>query len=463
MKTHFSIKFDSLVKEKCNEINKPIFVLVGLSEYIDLSLYCNNIVDTETFDQEGNGNIFSPEWFTRVFIRLSKDEDFYIFSHQQYSYLTEYLNPDLYKDRLVVVYDNLRSLLPIPKELYMEKSSDDGLEIRPEEMPVYHAEQFKIGDNYYYSVKAFDEDYASIPFFTETKELDPSPYSYSSEEVIDIASNPYSLDYFVNECIRTANFNKRMIVKLSAKNILSSSIEKKMKYVNALLYAYGGGIYTKTLENVIRDYKPSEESTDLLKKYWGETASYRNINVYENPEIGNTTTPISQGLIVDTIISEYKSAKNGEIPRDIFITAPTGAGKSLIFQIPAFYAAENGDVTIVVSPLKALMNDQVMNLKNERKYSRVEFINSDLNLMDRDRIIDRCKKGEIDVLYLSPELLLSYSLSYFIGERRLGLLIIDEAHLITTWGRDFRVDYWFLGNHLNKIRKYAESSFPLLH
>ena len=107
MKTHFSIKFDSLVKEKCNEINKPIFVLVGLSEYIDLSLYCNNIVDTETFEQEGNGKIFSPEWFTRVFIRLSKDEDFYIFSHQQYSYLTEYLNPDLYKDRLVVVYDNI--------------------------------------------------------------------------------------------------------------------------------------------------------------------------------------------------------------------------------------------------------------------------------------------------------------------------------------------------------------------
>lgn len=108
------------------------------------------------------------------------------------------------------------------------------------------------------------------------------------------------------------------------------------------------------------------------------------------------------------------------------------------------------------------MNDQVMNLKNEREYSRVEFINSDLNLMDRDRIIDRCKRGEIDILYLSPELLLSYALSYFIGERRLGLLIIDEAHLITTWGRDFRVDYWFLGNHLNKIRKYSASSFPLV-
>lgn len=462
MKTHFSIKFDSLVKEKCNEINKPIFVIVGLSEYIDFSLYGNNIVDAETFDKEGNGKIFSPEWFTRVFIRLSKDEDFYIFSHQQYSYLTEYLNPDLYKDRLVVVYDNLRSLLPIPKELYMESCSEDGLEIRSEEMPVYHAEQFKIADNYYYSVRAFDEDYVSIPFFTETKELDPSPYSYSSEEVIDIVSNPYSLDYFVNECIRTANFNKRMIVKLSTKNILGSSIERNLKYMNALLSVYGGGIYTKSLENVKKDYIPSEEATTLLKKYWGEKASFRDINVYENPEMGKTTTPISQGLIVDTIINEYKNAKNGEVPRDIFITAPTGAGKSLIFQLPAFYAAEQGDVTIVVSPLKSLMNDQVENLKKERKYKKVEFINSDLNLMDRDRIIDRCKKGEVDLLYLSPELLLSYALSYFIGNRRLGLLIIDEAHLITTWGRDFRVDYWFLGNHLDKIRKYSETSFPLV-
>lgn len=304
MKNPFFIKFDSIIKDKCNQINKPIFVLTGIADYIDISLYEKNIADKETFNREGNAALFSPEWFTRVFMRISLSEDFYIFSHQQYSYLIEYLNPDMYKDRLVVIYDNLRSLLPITKEMYMEKNSEDGLEVRSEEMPVYHAEQFKIGDNYYYSVKAFDEEYQSIPFFTEPKELEPSPSSYSNEEVIDIASNPYSLDFFINECIRTSNFRKRMIVKLSAKNILGSSIEKRMKYVNALLSTYGGGIYTKTLENVIKEYNPSEESTSLLKKYWGETASFRNINVYENPEMGNATTPISQGLIVDTIISE---------------------------------------------------------------------------------------------------------------------------------------------------------------
>ncbi len=462
MLTPFANRLESIINEKRNVIERPIFVFVGLTPYVDFTPYKDNIVHVETFDKEGNTSLFNEKWFTKVFIKLSQSTDFCILSHQQYSYLIENLNPDFYKDRLVVVYDNLRSLLPISKELYMEENSGDGLEVRSDEMPVYHAEQFKIGENYFYSLKGFDEENMTVPFFTEVKKLDPSPYSYSSEEVIDIASNPYSLDFFVNECIRTSNFRKRMVVKLSAKNVLGTAIERNMEYLNALLSVYGGGIYRASLENVTKDYAPSNEAITLLKKYWGESASFRNINVYENPEMGKATMPISQGLIIDTIINEYKTAKSGNIPRDIFITAPTGAGKSLIFQIPAFYAAEQGDVTIVVSPLKALMNDQVMNLKNEREYSRVEFINSDLNLMDRDRIIDRCKRGEIDILYLSPELLLSYALSYFIGDRRLGLLIIDEAHLITTWGRDFRVDYWFLGNHLNKIRKYSAFSFPLV-
>jgi hypothetical protein len=63
---------------------------------------------------------------------------------------------------------------------------------------------------------------------------------------------------------------------------------------------------------------------------------------------------------------------------------------------------------------------------------------------------------------MSPELLMSYDISNFIGERKLGLVVIDEAHLITTWGRDFRVDYWFLGNHIRKIRKYHKMTFPMV-
>src|SRR5699024_531575 len=93
---------------------------------------------------------------------------------------------------------------------------------------------------------------------------------------------------------------------------------------------------------------------------------------------------------------------------------------------------------------------------------KVAYLNSELSLIDRDKIIENCKNGSIDILYMSPELLLSYPISSFIGERKLGLMVIDEAHLITTWGRDFRVDYWFLGNHIRKIRKYQKVNFPMV-
>ena len=63
---------------------------------------------------------------------------------------------------------------------------------------------------------------------------------------------------------------------------------------------------------------------------------------------------------------------------------------------------------------------------------------------------------------MAPELLMSYDVRYFIGDRKIGLIVIDEAHLITTWGRDFRVDYWYLGNQIRKIRKYSEQHFPMI-
>ena len=203
------------------------------------------------------------------------------------------------------------------------------------------------------------------------------------------------------------------------------------------------------------------ELLGILNDHW-QSPSFRNLRVYEDPDISTELVEISQGAVCEHVIKQCETALANKLHEDLFLTAPTGAGKSVLFQVPAIYlAAKYNLITIVVSPLKALMLDQVTALKEERNYSKVGFINSDISLVEREEVLNNIKDGTISVVYLSPELLLSYDIKYFVGERQIGLLVIDEAHLVTTWGRDFRVDYWFLGNYIRKARKYSNKSFPV--
>lgn len=147
----------------------------------------------------------------------------------------------------------------------------------------------------------------------------------------------------------------------------------------------------------------------------------------------------------------------------MLLTAPTGAGKSLLFQLPAIYLGnEYKLLTLVVSPLKALIVDQVEALQ-ELGYERVAYASSDLSPEQKNEVYRRVREGEVDLFYLSPELLLAYDISYFVGERRIGLVVVDEAHTVTTWGKEFRVDYWFLGRHLEALKNALGYVFPVLH
>jgi superfamily II DNA/RNA helicase len=228
-------------------------------------------------------------------------------------------------------------------------------------------------------------------------------------------------------------------------------------FLKAIKFDYTFLKIDNRLTNTIRP-----ELSKLLKQYWNSD-NFRSLQFYNDPDISKELINISQGEIIETIVQQCeKGLNNQSVLSDIFLTAPTGAGKSLLFQLPAIFIANKFNaLTIVISPLIALMKDQVVGLK-QRGYNNVVCLNSELSLVDREVEIDKIKNGETHILYLSPELLLSYDLSMFLGERKLGLLVIDEAHLVTTWGRDFRVDYWYLGNFIRKIRKYTDHKFPVL-
>lgn len=457
---YYNHKIEEITRIEILKKQNRIFVLIGQGELIENQFLAKNITDPATFTLNGNDSLFDQKWATDIFVKLQVVEDFHFLSYPQFVYLIHYFNMSLFDDRIIILKDNLRQLFPINRSEFIEKAEAESIEQRPDNLPIYQAEQLQLEDNFFYSVKMPDDDYRIINIFKDKKDL--TTYDKNELEIIDISSDDYALDYFINKCIRENNFASDALVKRFSKQPISTTLNDTISIFNSLLSLFGGGLFLKFEETIKEEYVPSELSTILLKSYWGNEAQFRSLNVYLNPDVNNQITEISQGLIVDTIIAEYQKTKKNIKARDLFLTAPTGAGKSLLFQLPSFYVSNNGDVTIVVSPLIALMKDQVSAIIQDRGFEKVAYINSELSLIDRDRIIENCKKGEIDVLYMSPELLMSYHISHFIGERNLGLLVIDEAHLITTWGRDFRVDYWFLGNHIRKIRKYSNMNFPMV-
>ncbi|UTA66984.1 DEAD/DEAH box helicase [Emticicia sp. 21SJ11W-3] len=440
--------------------NNQIFVILGQITLLDYNDRQNFIADIETFEIEADEKTFNKIWFTKIFTILNQTKEYHLLSFAQFSYLIFYIDPSFFIERVVIIKDNLRQLFPVSKENYFEKEEKESIELRPDNLPIYQAEQVAINGNYYYSIKYPINPFIFNDIFEDTKELEFS--KDQTIECIDVSSDPYSIDFFVNKCFQEDNFKKQAVVKFYPKQPLNDSVLNQLKKLNAFLCEFGGILFILKETSINSAFQIKDKTLELLYKYWGKSVSFRNISVYKNPNLNSEVFDISQGLIVDTIINEYENSVLSKPTRDLFLTAPTGAGKSMLFQLPAFYVSEKGDVTIVVSPLIALMKDQVNTILNDRNFDKVAYLNSELSLIDRERVIESCKSSEIDILYMSPELLLSYDITHFIGYRRLGLLVIDEAHLITTWGRDFRVDYWFLGNHIRKMRKYHNLSFPMV-
>ena len=188
---------------------------------------------------------------------------------------------------------------------------------------------------------------------------------------------------------------------------------------------------------------------------------FRDLEIYDDLFTSHQTSLISQGILIESIVCEAEKATSQAEADNILLTAPTGAGKSVLFQLPAIYLGRQYQLlTIVVSPLKALIEDQVESLR-ELGYTRAAYASSDLSPMQKAEVYRQVREGEIDLFYLSPELLLSYDIHHFVGHRRIGLIVVDEAHTVTTWGKEFRVDYWFLGRYLKSLKAALGYQFPL--
>ena len=465
-------RINKIIKEN----GRSIIVLKGFDtsklskkhKYFSFSIDFYDKVNFKKLDEQVVDEMIKNRTFHDTFKWMTIEEYLLFKNNKNISKIPIYVLENNLYDKQFPYRNTLSNIDNIYHDLYYQEDN----ELEPEQKKILEEVSYFYGkiefskdsQNFYVTYPELD---SNIKVYEYYENIEPVDVHFSENVSVDnqkqLELSDYELPFLDMELEILKNDKPRQVI-LTLSGPPSELPYKYLKRLKILSQLKNIKFIFKTLsiKRQIIDKEPSY--LNILKSVFGYE-KFRDLDFYKNIEShSKETIKISQAQIIDDIVNQAEKSINGEPFRDIYITASTGAGKSIMFQIPALYLSQkyikDKPLTIVISPLIGLMNDQVGSM-HEKGIDSSATINGNTPQFEKEQILEKIQNQEIDILYLSPETLQARSdIKMLIGNRNIGIVIVDEAHIVTTWGKSFRADYWYLGIYLAKLRK--QYRFPIV-